>query len=233
MKRLMYLSILIVLLLKFDQISSTNVHVNNNIESQTEYIDKKLNALGQKTAHPVVLSTFPMTVKSCDNIAIFKAKYIKDLNEYREREVGWFTVSAYTINLYKSKDADKLIHSVQFANLKTKPMILKGARSCIRIDGGAVSADITICFEDKMSADNLLNVIETFYQCRRGDDLQPIPANLVKKLLQLTGEKGLEKFNKSGKPLSKTESNPRAGNKWDADRMRYYHPNGIKVPGTL
>jgi len=234
----MYLTCLIVLILAFSQIYSkkSSMHLkekskSNKADSPANQIYKTENSLGHSVKRDSILTKFPMKVKSCDQIAIFQAKYITDFADYRSRADGWYTVSAYSINLYKDKDANKLIHSVMISNLKTKPQHLKGAKGCISVDGGNISADITVCFDSKNTADNLLNVINSFYKCRRGDNLQPIPKKLVRQLLQLCGKNGKALYNKDKKDFI-MNSKGRAGNKWDADRMRYYHPLPITVPGT-
>jgi hypothetical protein len=229
--RVVYLTLLLVLLLKISFIQNKNTRTEGN-QGKADKIPANINSVGQKVNKNSVVSKFPLTINTCDQIAIFKAKYITDMNDYKLRETAWFSISAYTINIYKDKDANQLIHSVEIGNLKQHPEHLKGAQGCVRIDGGSASADITICFGDKSTAANVLNVISTFYRCRRGDNLQPIPKKLLRELVQ-TCTKGAGAL-KWGKTVSaaKAVTGARAGNKWDADRMKYYHPVGIKVPGT-
>jgi len=236
----MYLSLLIVLILAICNINSKS---NNSLISEKKISKTKIptkpanqiykteNSLGHMVKRNSILKTFPMKVKSCDQVAIFQAKYITNFADYRERADGWYAVSAYSINLYKDKDANQLIHSVMISNLKTKPQHLKGAKGCINIDAGNISADITVCFESKSTAENLLKVLDSFYRCRMGDNLQPLPKSLIRELLQLCGKNGKALYNKDKKDF-KLNMKARAGNKWDSDRMRYYHPTPITVPGT-
>jgi hypothetical protein len=214
--RVVYLSILIALMLQIAQISAKG-------DNKADKLNPNVNGLGHVTRKTNLLSKFPMTVKSCDEVAIFKANYITDLNDYKQRAEAWFSISAYTVNMYKDKDANQLVHSVDIGNFKSHPHHLKGAKGCIDIDGGS-STDITICVADKGTADNLLEAIKAFYNCRRGDNLQPIPKSLIKKLIKQCSERKVN--------VPKNNLKVRPNNKWDADRERYHHPAGIHVPGT-
>jgi hypothetical protein len=231
MKRLMYLSVLVVLLLYVDQIyTKTNLKTLKTKRDKAEKIYNNINALGHKVNTSKVLTKFPVTIKSCDEILIFPASFIADLNDYRKREEGFFSVSAYTINMYRDKDANQLINSIDFGNMKIKPSLLTGAKGCVLAKGVDANKDITICFSDKALTENLLQAVNTFHSCRRGDNLQPIPKELIKQLIQQCGNDG--PLIDPTKKAFKMNTAPRAGNKWDSDRMSFYHPNGIHVPGT-
>lgn len=189
------------------------------------------NAVGQKMKKNSILTKFPMKVKSCDQIAFFSAKYITDFADYRERKTGYFAINAHSAALYKDKDAKKLIHQVLWANVKRKPSHLSGGKGCITIDGGSTVADISACFDSKATAKNLLKVINSFYKCRMGDNLKPLPKKLFRKLKQVCGKNGKIISGKKHKKF-KMSLKGRAGNKWDSNRMNYYHPDPIRVPGT-
>jgi hypothetical protein len=208
-----YLSILVALMLQIQQISA----------QKADGLNPNINGLGHVVKKKSLLTKFPMTVKSCDEIAIFQAKYITDLKDYKLRADGWFSISAYTANIYKDKDANQLIQSVDISNLKTQPHHLMGARGCIILPGGIT--DMTICMGDKGMADNLLIVIDSFYRCRRGDNLEVIPDDLIKKLIKYCA--AIKKANTPKKIA------PVFNNKWDANRVRYHHPVGLRVPGTF
>jgi hypothetical protein len=243
--RVVYLTILLVLMLKIANISNISMLRSNNSDDKHTKEDSKdkgkehkheivpatniptnINALGHIVKKETVLTKFPMTIKNCDEVAIFQAQYITDMNDYREKADGWFSLSAYTVNLYQKKDANHLIHSVDLGNLKQQPSYLTGAKGCIQIEGGA-GPDITICFSDDATAENLMSVIKTFYSCRRGDNLKPIPKEILKNLVQVCEGEGNLVQKKTAIPTV------RPGNKWDADRESFFHPEDIKVPGTV
>jgi hypothetical protein len=127
--------------------------------------------------------------------------------------------------MFKSKDANALIHSVNFPSLKQEVLPLKGARGCLSIDGGAVTADVTICFKSETDSANLLNAINAFAKCRQGENLVEVSEETLKTL---------QKSCEGEKKVDPNELNleVRQGNKWDADRARHFQPNAIAVPGT-
>ncbi len=214
--RMMYLTF-IVLLLKISTISPKEIKASQ--------VNKDVDVIGAKNKKPVVHTKLPVEIKACNEVIIFSGKYITDLRDYRKKsKTAWFTVSAYTFNIYKNKDANTLIKSVDIGNFKKKPDILKGEKNCIIVDGG-VDTDMTICLKSEGVAKNLLKNAEKFYKCRRGDNLMPVPKKTVQALMKLC------KMKKAAADKAVFEN--RAGNKWDAEREKYNHPNGINVPGTV
>jgi hypothetical protein len=220
--------------------TSTNSNLKTN--SSTNTIAKgpsndmlpSRNSLGHKVKRDNNLTSFPMKVKSCDQTAFFEAQYITDFRDFRLRKKGYFQINAHSASIFADKDSKQLIHHVLWGDVKRVPRHLKGGLGCIQIDSGAKIADISICFPSKSTAENLLKVIEDFYKCRMGDNLQPIPKKLFRKLLKVCGANG-KILNSKGKKTKKFKMNlkPRAGNKWDKNRITYHQPKPIKVPGTI
>jgi hypothetical protein len=215
----------------------TNTNLNSiksstNLKGPSDNLLPTRNSLGYKMRKNSILTDFPMKVKSCDQIAFFPAEYITDLDDVRLRKNGYFAVNAHSVSIYDEKDSNKLIHHVLWSNSKKKPSHLNGAKGCILIDSASPNADISICFNSKDKAKNILNVIKDFYKCRMGDNLQPIPLDLIRQLLQLCGANGKIISGNKGQKAFKMNLTGRGGNKWDSNRMSYYQPNPIRVPGT-
>jgi len=184
-------------------------------------------------------------ISRCDQLVLFKAKYISDMGDYRFRKDGFFTISAYYVNQFRDKDAKQLDQSVLLTESTRFPSYLRGARGCIIVSGGKHRHDIGICLANKKQAKNILYVLEEFRKCRMGDDLKPIDPNLIRQLIKACGgKKGkfinpfkLAKELKAGKKkktgakktkkLRKFSNNP-----WENDRRNHFHPGKVKVPGT-
>jgi len=49
---------------------------------------------------------------------MFSAEYIEDLRDFRKRKPAFFMVNVYSIFMFESKNANSLIHSVNFATMK-------------------------------------------------------------------------------------------------------------------
>ena len=186
----------------------------------------KIDVNGEKVN--LVIETPPFKVKACNQLLGFNAQYIEDLKDYRKRKDAFFIISVLSVHVFQAKDASKLIHSANFAQIDKLTQPLKGAKGCISIDGGRVNADITICFKNEADTASLLNAIKSFNKCRMGDNLVPISEDRIKKLAAACTPK-TEAANAENFEMS---LDIRSGNKWDADRSKFFHPKEIIVPGT-
>ena len=223
-----------VLAIQKDQVLSNNQAVPNKEKGGNFH-----NSIGLKVDKSMVLDSFPFKVTRCDQIVMFPAKYISDMGDYRFRKDGFFSLTAYYVNQFREKDAKKLDESILLTESKNVALHLKGARGCIYIDGGKFRNDIAICLANKVQAQNILNVMNEFERCRLGDNLQPIPIDLIRKLIRACGKKGKwkdpSKKNKKGNTSSSKKykrSIPKGSNAWREDRKRYFHPLKLRVPGT-
>ena len=196
------------------------------------------NSIGLKVDKSSVLDSFPFKVERCDQIVLFPAKFISDMGDYRFRKDGFFSLTAYYVNQFREKDAKKLDESILLTESKSTAQHLKGARGCIYINGGKFRNDIAICLKNKKLAQNILNVMNEFERCRLGDNLQPIPIDLIRRLIRECGKKGKwndpSKKNKKGSQSSKKNKRSTAAgsNAWREDRKKYFHPLKLRVPGT-
>jgi len=205
------------------------------------------NSLGLKVDKSMVLEKFPFKVKRCDQMVYFKAKYISDMGDYRFRKDGFFSITAYYVNQFMDKDATKLDESILLTESKTMPQHLKGARGCVYVDGGKFRNDIAICLKDKAQAKNVLAVLNDFRRCRMGDNLQPIPLAIIRKLIRMCGKGGKlvdpkslkkaakaagKKGTKNAGKKAKKGKKVKASNPWSANRKKYFHPLKLKVPGS-
>jgi len=158
------------------------------------------------------------------------------------RKDGFFTLTAYYVNQFLDKDAKKLDESVLLTESKRIPQHLKGARGCIYVDGGPHRNDIAMCLGSKAKAQNILNVLNDFERCRLGDNLQPIPKAVLRKLIRTCmkgkgkagkgkGGKGASKI-KKGKGRKKLAIKKESQNPWRDNRKKFFHPLKLQVPGT-
>ena len=202
------------------------------------------NSIGLKVDTSVILEKFPFMVTRCDQLVLFKAKYISDMGDYRFRKDGFFTISAYYVNQFRDKDAKKLDQSVLLTESTKKASHLRGARGCVVVSGGKHRQDIGICLANKKQAKNILAVIKAFENCRGGDDLQPISADLIRQLIKACGKNGKfinpfklaqqlkNKNKKTGGAKKKKTLRKFSNNPWYNNRKNHFHPGKLKVPGT-
>jgi hypothetical protein len=208
------------------------------------------NSIGLKVDTSVILEKYPFHITRCDQLVLFKAKYIWDMGDYRFRKDGFFTISAYYVNQFRDKDAKQLDQSILLTESNTIARHIRGARGCVLINGGKHRKDIAVCLANKKQAKNILNVLAEFQKCRMGDDLKPIKADLIKKLIRACGKNGKfinpfklarqmrkGKGKKGNKKGSKTKNGKKklrkfSNNPWENDRRNHFHPAPLKVPGS-
>jgi len=132
-----------------------------------------LNSLGQritplKGEAEITLREWPFKLSRCDQIVTFKAHYISDMGDYRHRDEGWFTITAYFANLFKDNNSEKLIRSVLLSESLVQPSHLRGTGRCVIVRSGFGDKDLTICLKDKKQEDNILRIFAYFFKCRGG-----------------------------------------------------------------
>jgi len=174
------------------------------------------------------------------------------MGDYRFRKDGFFTLSAYYVNQFRDKDAKQLDQSVLLTESTVVPQHLRGARGCIVVNGGKHRQDVAMCLANKKQAKNILYVLKEFQKCRMGDDLKPINADLIRKLIKACGKNGKfinpfklarqmnQKGKKGGKKGGKNRKSKKgkkklrkfSNNPWENDRKNHFHPAPLKVPGS-
>jgi len=168
-------------------------NVNNNINSLGEIVDKN-----------VALYKFPFKITRCDQIVLFPANYINDEDDYRVRKPGFVAITAHYTNLFNAQDGQKLIEHILTSSMRGEPSYVQGARGCVRIYGGVRQKNINICTSSMKYAYNILEVYEDFARCRLGDNLSPIPPEVLRQLMlkcgiskvTIEGKGGAEAMNK-------------------------------------
>lgn len=210
----------------------------NENSKKTQEKEENLNSLGLKVAADTVLKQFPYSITRCDQIAFVKGHIIPHFEDYAKRESAFFVITAYRISVFKDENADNLIQTNIFSEAIALPTNLRGARGCISIDGG--DQMLALCTESQENADNLIEVIKQFQDCRDGSFQINTSANnsithvkkektdriqagkLVKScgIGNFTDEKDLEK--KLNQLKKKQEENK---------KNSLYNPNAFFIPG--
>ena len=204
---------------------------------------KHTNSIGLKVDTSVILEKYPFMITRCDQLVLFKAKYISDMGDYRLRKDGFFTMSAYYVNQFRDKDAKQLDQSVLLSESTRKASLLRGARGCVVVSGGKHRQDIAMCLANKKQAKNILSVLQEFEKCRMGEDLQPISADLIRRLIRACGKNGkfinpfklaqqLKNKAKNSNKKVKKQLRKFSNNPWFNDRKNHFHPAKLRVPGS-
>lgn len=106
-------------------------------------------------------------------------------NDYTKKVDAFFTISAYMVNMFESKDSNKFLESIAMSHIKIMPYILTGSKNCLLFQDSVTYRKITMCLEDP----NLMNEIQEAYlalfNCRNGGNIVAKKEENVEKLMKV------------------------------------------------
>ena len=126
----------------------------------------------------------PYTIKSCDQLVQFEAQILTDFDDFSKKKPAFFTISIYMLNMFESSTSSKLSLSILLDNIRQEPFLLTGSVSCISINDAKNRKTIGLCLPNKDRMNDILKVFRDFFRCRAGDDLKPIPIDVIKHLIR-------------------------------------------------
>lgn len=74
--------------------------------------------------------------------------------------------------MFKTKEASTLLHAINMFSFENMPVTLKGAINCVDFLEG--STRFGMCLKDEKEAEKLIDAVNTFIACRKGDDLRTV-----------------------------------------------------------
>ena len=141
------------------------------------------NVLGAMTTKDVIVDKRPYDVKRCDNVIMLDAKRIPDFDDFTSRSPAFFTMSAYLINMFESKDNNKLMESIALAHIRQLPVLLKGSKDCMIFSDGVNRRNITMCVPDAGAFEEIEKAYSDFMTCRMGGDLNAFDPATINSVL--------------------------------------------------
>jgi hypothetical protein len=142
------------------------------------------NAVGTVGLANLSITELPNTVKRCDQVILVEVNRIKDFNDYCKVEKAFFTMSVYIINLFESKNSDKLIESITLDKLANVPKYLEGAPNCLDFYG-KTGKRMGICFESQTKAESIIEAYKAFMKCRMGDNLKELTLEQMRAIFEM------------------------------------------------
>jgi hypothetical protein len=130
----------------------------------------------------IIVDAMPYKVTQCDQVVQITAQTIKDYDDYTSRSPAFFTMSAYMINLFESKDNNKLIESIDLGHIKILPHILQGSKSCMIFKDDVNFRNASICLDDTQTSDAIEKAYGDLMTCRLGGTIRgfdPLTINNV------------------------------------------------------
>lgn len=140
------------------------------------------NVVGALTTADVIVNKAPYEITRCDQVVMLTAKRISNFDDYTSRAPGFFTLSAYLVNMFESQDNNKLLESISLDHIKILPSILRGSKNCLGFQDSVNFRNITICLDDQPTFDAIFKAYNDFMNCRMGGDLKefdPVTINSI------------------------------------------------------
>jgi hypothetical protein len=161
----------------------TDEHKANNQTQTTSTQDpqKQTNVVGA-IKPDIVIDKAPYELKSCDQVLYITAERISIHNDYTSRSSAFFTMSAYLINMFESKDTNKLLESINLGHIKVVPHVLQGSKNCIIYNDAHSNRNITLCISDQTVLEQWQKAYDDFMRCRMGGNLNsfdPVTINNI------------------------------------------------------
>jgi hypothetical protein len=198
-----------------------------------------INSVGHEVDTPMIVDKAPYKLDRCDQIVALEAEFVPDLEDFTVRKKAYFTITAFHLNRFETKDIAKLDQSLIFTNSRVKPSEPQGAENCLLIDGGNYEKTLLICLKNREEFDNLRALLDTLEDCRAGKLIgkAPVVDNNSKSdkpaLSEVVKKCGLEEgtnFNpdvmlKSSEEKKKEEKSP-------TGEVEFWIPAGDVIPGA-
>jgi hypothetical protein len=162
---------------------TSNKKANNNKETAT-------NVVGSLQSKDVIVETPPYKITRCDQVVMFNAQTLADEEDYLSRKDAFFTISAYLINMFESKDSNKLLESIGIAHILQVPGVLQGTKTCLMFMDSASVRNIVMCFKTEDEMNQIHNAYKEIMKCRVGGKVDDFDPSIVNEILNL-GCKGI------------------------------------------
>ena len=107
----------------------------------------------------------PFKVESCDQVIEISADTLLDKNDFSKKEKKFYTISAYLINQFDTKDTSSLSESIEIDDIDNAPFIIEGSVSCVLFFSSR--RDINICLPNRKEAEEILKAFNDLWNCTK------------------------------------------------------------------
>lgn len=160
--------------------------LSNNGTNSTSNSSIQRNILGKAKENSLVANS-PYQIESCDQVVKSNCSYLLDYEDYRNKnKSAFFTMNAYMINLFETKNSTRLLKHISLDEIKESPKILQGSVSCIdfKYTKRSKIRNIGICLDNEEHSLNLIKAFNSFFRCRMGDNLHENPQVVFDKMIK-------------------------------------------------
>ena len=114
-----------------------------------------------------IISSYPFKVNKCTQVLYFEGKTLSNPLDFSTRDKNaFFTLSAFMINMFESKDSRTLLESINLSHITTYPYFLQGSKTCILFEDGNSNRNITLCTKEEKEYQSILEAYKTLLNCR-------------------------------------------------------------------
>lgn len=137
--------------------------------------DKKAtNATGMIGPNNFAITQAPYKVYSCDQVIVAEGKTFIKPDDYGKRKDGIFTISAYMINYFDTKDPKSLKTQILLDDVTELPDLIHGAPQCISFIDNKNVKKIDLCMKSEKKIIQIKQAYDDFMKCRMGDNLSEV-----------------------------------------------------------
>ena len=157
--------------------------------NNTKANNKKLeatNVVGALHTKEVIVEASPYTITRCDQVVMFNAQTLADEEDYLSRKDAFFTISAYLINMFQSKDSNQLLESVNLAHITNIPGPLKGTKDCLIFLDSLSVRNVVMCFKSENEMLEIEQAYSALIKCRLGGETDDFDPSLINKILNFS-----------------------------------------------
>lgn len=199
------------------------------------------------TTNSTIITSYPFKVNKCTQVIYYEGHTLSNPLDFASKDKNaFFTMSAFMINMFESKDSKTLLESINLSHITTYPYFLQGSKTCIFFEDSKSNRNITLCTKEEKEYQSLLDAYRTLLNCRGGNSLSKEQQTQVIKascngITKPDGSKYdlneiqtifKEELEKSGLKVKNGEVNEKMLSSMDKDSDEYILKKRFIVPGT-
>jgi hypothetical protein len=171
----------------------------------------------------------PYKIERCDQVVFVSGERFTSFYNYSERHKTFFEIDIYVVNMFDSKNTEKLIESVEQSSLSKLPDFIEGTRTCLDIQVSNEHKRFPICLESQEIMKQIQQVFLDFWRCRKGDDLNNISSICKLKKRPMTSNNST---NSQNSIINKLKNNQKSI--WNDQILTNINPfySPVDVPGS-
>ena len=135
-----------------------------------------LSLVNFKRIKPNLITKYPLVLNSCKDNILIKAPYAEKSDcEILIEKTRFFIINSKFINVLDDLYSKVLLNSFKFSELSSCPfdIIEEDYKTCLKINKKNLDniETISLCLNDKKKIENILNVLQTFVECHKGNPI--------------------------------------------------------------